>query len=74
MDDGRLSDMAILAIEREIIVDLDRTVEQFSRNILTVEFYYCERRFFCFYGCKYTFKLEAYIIHSINQNERANKI
>jgi hypothetical protein len=32
MGDGRLSDMAILAIEREIMIDLDRTVEQFSKK------------------------------------------
>jgi hypothetical protein len=32
MGHARLSDMAILAIEREITVDLDRTVEQFSKE------------------------------------------
>jgi hAT family C-terminal dimerisation region len=32
MGDGRLSDMAILAIEREIMIDLDQTVEQFSKK------------------------------------------
>jgi len=32
MSDDRLSDMAVLAIEREVMVDLDLTVEQFSKK------------------------------------------
>jgi hypothetical protein len=32
MGHARLSDMAILAIERDITVDLDRTVKQFSKE------------------------------------------
>ncbi len=32
MGDGRLSDMAILTIEREIMIDLDQKVEQFSKK------------------------------------------
>ncbi len=55
MGDGRLSDMAILAIEREIMIDLDQTVEQFSKKHINSRILLLWENIFCFFVDTNTF-------------------